>query len=308
MSDQTLKRTVGFIGLGAMGSAMVRRIAEAGYRLKVLDADTERACSLASELGATLAATPASLAQDCEIIVTMLPTSAIVEDVLFGENGAGYALQPGATFIEMSSGTPSQTVEMAARMAELGATLVDAPVSGGVARARVGDLAIMFGGNDDTYAKAEPVLRTMGSSIVRTGAVGSAHAMKALNNLVSAGGFLIGAEALLIGTRFGLDAETMVDVLNASTGMNNSTQKKFKQFVLSRKFDAGFGLDLMVKDIGIAMGIADKTETGAPFAALCRQLWSGAQKHLGPGHDHTEMVKFSELLAGSPITLAREGK
>ncbi|CAH1649718.1 NAD(P)-dependent oxidoreductase [Chelatococcus asaccharovorans] len=308
LSEQTLKPTVGFIGLGAMGSAMVKRIAEGGYRLKVLDVDTERAGRLARELGASLAATPADLAQDCDVVITMLPTSAIVEDVLFGTNGAGDALQPGAIFIEMSSGAPAQTVEMATRIAKLGATLVDAPVSGGVARARVGDLAIMFGGSDQAYAQAEPVLRTMGSSIVRTGAVGSAHAMKALNNLVSAGGFLIGAEALLIGTRFGLDAETMVDVLNASTGMNNSTQKKFKQFVLSRKFDAGFGLDLMVKDIGIALGIADKTETGAPFAALCRQLWSGAQKHLGPGHDHTEMVKFSELLAGSPITPAAGGK
>ena len=128
-----------------------------------------------------------------------------------------------------------------------------------------------------------------------------AHAMKALNNLVSAGGFLIGIEALLIGQRFGLDPALMVDVLNVSTGMNNSTQKKFKQFVLSRKFDAGFGLDLMVKDLGIALGVANATGTPAPFAGLCRDLWAGAQKALGPGQDHTAMAKFSELVAGATL-------
>ncbi len=114
--------------------------------------------------------------------------------------------------------------------------MIDAPVSGGVPRARTGQLAIMVGGEDDVVAKVEAVLKPMGPSILRTGGVGSAHAMKALNNLVSAGGFLIGIEALLIGQRFGLDPALMVDVLNASTGMNNSTQKKFKQFVLSRSF------------------------------------------------------------------------
>ena len=168
----------------------------------------------------------------------------------------------------------------------------------------------MVGGDDEAYAKAEPVLKTMGSSIIRTGPVGSAHAMKALNNLVSAGGFLIGIEALLIGARFGLDPALMVDVLNVSTGMNNSTQKKFKQFVLSRKFDAGFSLDLMVKDLGIALGVAEATDTTAPFSSLCRQMWSGAQTVLGTGQDHTAVARFSEMLAGTELTnnkLRKEG-
>src|SRR5690606_18013258 len=124
---------------------------------------------------------------------------------------------------------------------------------------------------------------------------------KALNNLVSSGGFLIGIEALLIGSRFGIDPETMVDILNLSTGMNNSTQKKFKQFVLSRKFDSGFTLGLMVKDLSIALGIAHDHDVNAPFAGLCRDLWAGASAVLGPQADHTAMARMSEKLAGREI-------
>jgi len=142
----------------------------------------------------------------------------------------------------------------------------------------------------------------MGNAIQHTGDVGSAHAMKALNNLVSAGGFLIGIEALLIGKRFGLDPDKMVDVLNASTGMNNSTQKKFKQFVLSGKYNSGFGLDLMVKDLSIALGIAKDTGTPAPFSSMCRELSAACAQMLGPGQDHTALAQLSERLAGIELS------
>jgi 3-hydroxyisobutyrate dehydrogenase len=125
--------------------------------------------------------------------------------------------------------------------------------------------------------------------------------MKALNNLVSAGGFLIGIEALLIGSRFGLDPSVMVDVLNAATGMNNSTQKKFKQFVLSRSFAAGFSLDLLVKDLSIALQVGRETATATPLAALCKEMVVGAASMLGPGADHTEVAKLCERLAGSEL-------
>jgi 3-hydroxyisobutyrate dehydrogenase len=113
--------------------------------------------------------------------------------------------------------------------------------------------------------------------------------------------FLIGIEALLIGQQFGLDPALMVDVLNASTGMNNSTQKKFKQFVLSRKFDSGFGLDLMVKDLSIALEVGRDTATATPFSSLCRALWADALQELGAGQDHTAVAKFSEKLARAEL-------
>lgn len=292
---------IGFIGLGAMGEPMAARIAAAGFRLTVHDADAARTQRIAAAIGAGAARTPAEAAAASDILVTMLPSSAVVETVLDGPDGALAGLASGSLVVEMSSGVPDTTRLLAGRAAERGIALIDAPVSGGVARAKTGELAIMAGGDAAAIDRAQPLLAAMGSSVIRTGVIGSAHAMKALNNLVSAGGFLIGIEALLIGQKFGLDPALMVDVLNVSTGMNNSTQKKFKQYVLSRRFDAGFGLDLMVKDLGIALGVAEATSTPAPFAGLCKDIWAGAQKVLGPGQDHTAVAKFSELVAGATL-------
>ena len=230
-------------------------------------------------------------------MVTMLPTSDHVADVIAQTRPR---LRPGTLVIEMSSGVPSVTQALAADLATYGVALVDCPVSGGVARARTGELAIMAGGAAGEVRRAEPVLAAIGTSVHHCGGVGAGQAMKALNNLVSAGGFLIGIEALLIGQKFGLDPALMVDVLNASSGMNNSTQRKFKQFVLSRRFDSGFGLDLMVKDLAIALEVGDGTP--APFAELCRELWTSAADLLGPGQDHTAVARLSESLAGAELT------
>jgi len=228
----------------------------------------------------------------------MLPTSADVAEVL---RQAAAALRPGTLVIEMSSGVPAVTQALAADLAGRGVGLIDCPVSGGAARARTGELAIMAGGDAGELRRAEPLLRAMSTSVHHCGGVGAGQAMKALNNLVSAGGFLIGVEALLIGQQFGLDPAVMVDVLNSATGMNNSTQRKFKQFVLSRRFDSGFGLDLMVKDLSIALEIGRDTRTPTPFAALCRELWSSAAARLGPGQDHTAAARLSEQLAGTEL-------
>ena len=296
------KQTIGFIGLGSMGWPMASLLHKAGYPLQVIDASAERAQAFAKEIGGTVAASNRALASVCDIIVTILPTSAIVDSVLNGPDGVIAGLRPGAVVVDMTSGVPTVTRTLAEQVAAAKGNLVDAPVSGGVPRAKTGELAIMFGGSAELLERVRPVLSCMGTSITHTGDVGSAHAMKALNNLVSAGGFLIGIEALLIGKRFGLDPAAMVDVLNSSTGMNNSTQKKFKQFVLSGKYNAGFGLDLMVKDLSIALGIGKDTNTPTPFASLCREMWAASAAMLGPGQDHTAVAKLSEKLAGTTLS------
>ncbi len=296
------KQTIGFIGLGSMGWPMASLLHKAGYPLLVIDASAERAQKFAKEIGGTVASSNRALAQGADVIVTILPTSAIVDSVLNGPEGVIAGLRPDAVIVEMSSGVPTITRTLADQVAAAKGHLVDAPVSGGVPRAITGELAIMFGGSTALLERVRPVLECMGNAITHTGDVGSAHAMKALNNLVSAGGFLIGVEALLIGKRFGLDPAAMVDVLNASTGMNNSTQKKFKQFVLSGKYNAGFGLDLMVKDLSIALGIGKDTNTPTPFASLCREMWAASAAMLGPGQDHTAVAKMSEKLAGSTLS------
>ena len=296
------KSTIGFVGIGSMGWPMAALLHKAGYPLQIVDASAERAQVFTKEIGGTVAASNRALAAASDLIITILPTSAIVQAVLEGTNGVLAGLRKDAVVVEMSSGVPTITRSLAEQVAAAGAHMVDAPVSGGVPRAKTGELAIMFGGSEAILERVRPVLSCMGTSITRTGDVGSAHAMKALNNLVSAGGFLIGVEALMIGKRFGLDPSAMVDVLNSSTGMNNSTQKKFKQFVLSGQYNAGFGLDLMVKDLSIALEIGRDTNTPTPFSALCREMWASCAAMLGPGQDHTAIAKLTETLAGDTLS------
>ncbi|CAN7356100.1 NAD(P)-dependent oxidoreductase [Bosea sp. LjRoot9] len=299
MSAGTPIRRVGFIGIGNMGWPMAANLHKAGFEIAVCDAVAGHATRFANEVGGRAATDPADAAQGVDAVVTILPTSKHVESVVQSMRGS---LPRGALLIEMSSGIPLVTRRLADLLSPDGIEVVDAPVSGGVSRARSGELAIMAGGAATVLDRAEPVLRAMSTTIHRVGAVGAGQAMKALNNLVSAGGFLVGIEALLIGQKFGLDPALMVDVLNASTGMNNSTQKKFKQFVLSRRFDSGFGLDLMVKDLTIALDVGRGTDTPTPFAALCRELAASAAALLGPGQDHTALAQLSERLAGTALS------
>jgi 3-hydroxyisobutyrate dehydrogenase len=297
-----MARTVGFVGVGNMGWPMAACLVKAGFSVLVNDSRREVANNFVQQVGGSAPDSLRQLAEASEVVVTMLPTSTIVERVLTdGDDNIFAGMKPGTIIIEMSSGVPSVTQLLAEKVASLGGTLIDAPVSGGVPRAKTGQLAIMVGGDSATIDRAMPVLSAMGTSVLRTGAVGSGQAMKALNNLVSTGGFLIGIEALLIGQRFGLDPGVMTDVLNAATGMNNSTQKKFRQFVLSRKFDAGFTMGLLAKDLSIALQVGRETGTAAPLSALVNEMIVSSLSKFGPDADHTEMARLCELLAGSEL-------
>ena len=298
----TDKPTVGFVGVGNMGWPMAACLVNAGFTVNVADARQEVANNFVQQIGGTAPDTLAQLAGASDVIVTMLPTSAIVERVLSaGDDNIFAGMKPGTVIIEMSSGVPSHTQALAEKVAALGGVMIDAPVSGGVPRAKTGQLAIMVGGDAAVIERMMPVLSAMGTSVLRAGDVGAGQAVKALNNMVSTGGFLIGIEALLVGQRFGLDAGVVTDVLNAATGMNNSTQKKFRQFVLSRKFDAGFTMGLLAKDLSIAMQIARETGTPSPLSALVREMIVSAEALYGPGSDHTEMAKWVERLVGDEL-------
>jgi 3-hydroxyisobutyrate dehydrogenase len=277
---------------------MAANLVKAGFEVTACDVVPGRADAFAAETGARAAASPADAASGTDALVIIVPTSKQVAEAV---DAAAPSLATGMLVIDMTSGQPGRTREIAAGLAARGVAMIDCPVSGGVPRAKTGQLAIMAGGEEADLDRADAVLKAMGTSIHRCGPIGAGQAMKALNNLVSAGGYLIGIEALLIGQRFGLDPAKMVDVLNASTGMNNSTQKKFKEYVLSRRFDAGFGLDLMVKDLSIALEVGRETTTPTPFAALCREMWASAAALLGPGQDHTAVAKLSEQMSGTVL-------
>jgi 3-hydroxyisobutyrate dehydrogenase len=296
------KPTVGFIGVGNMGWPMAASLVKAGFPVLINDSRREVANNFVQQHGGTAPDTLQQLAAGSDVIVTMLPTSVIVEHVLNGGDDNVFAgMKAGTIVIEMSSGVPSVTQRLAQEVAALGGHLIDGPVSGGVPRAKTGELAIMVGGDAAIVDRAMPVLSAMGTSVLRTGGVGSGQAMKALNNLVSTGGFLIGIEALLIGQRFGLDPAVMTDVLNAATGMNNSTQKKFRQFVLSRGFNAGFTMGLLAKDLSIALQVGRETGTAAPLSAMVKEMIVSAEAMFGSAADHTEMAKWVEKLVGEEL-------
>ncbi len=295
---------VGFIGLGRMGRPMAARLVDAGFAVTGFDIDQVAAARFAAESGAPTAASLAGLGGHTDVVITMLPNGSVVRDALLGTAaapGVVDALAPGSVVIDMSSSAPTGTRRLGEILTARSIDFLDAPVSGGVPRAKAGALAIMAGGERGTIERCRPLFEAMGQQIFATGPLGSGHAMKALNNLVSAAGLLASAEALLIGRRFGLDPEAMIDVFNASTARNNSTENKFRQFVFSRRFSSGFALELMVKDLAIALDLADATHTPASFSALCRELWSKAEAALAAGADHTAVVQWLETLAGTTL-------
>jgi 3-hydroxyisobutyrate dehydrogenase len=286
---------VGFIGLGMMGLPMSRCLVARG--LRVLACDTSDAARAALADGApegsvAFAPDPAAVAAGAEIVVLMLPNSRIVAQVMEGPRGLLAAARPGLLVIDMGSSEPGETRRLAGLLAERGATLVDAPVSGSVAKAKTGTLAIMVGGDDAAFARAEPVLRAMGEAIIRTGEVGSAHAMKALNNFVYAAGLLATAEALRMGEALGLDLGILTDVMNASSGRNIATETKARQEIISGRYAGGFQLGLMRKDLDTAGSIAAETGVAASLLALCRERWAEAVAALGPSVDNTAIHKM----------------
>jgi 3-hydroxyisobutyrate dehydrogenase len=283
---------VGFIGIGNMGCPMSANIAKAGHDLTVYDVAPGRAVRFAAEHNARAASSVAEIAAS-EFVITMLPTGQIVRDALLAdENGAfAKALRPGALVIDMSSSDPVGTRALGASLARYGAILIDAPVSGAVPRAKTGTLAIMIGGNDkDAIARAKPLLSSMGDRLFETGPLGSGHAMKALNNYIAAAGYTAVVEGLLIGQRFGLDQATMVDILNASTGRNFTTEFMIKEHVLGRKWATGFALGLMAKDVKIAADLGQAVHLDAPMSRLIRDRWALARERLGATRDTSEAL------------------
>lgn len=289
--------TVGFVGLGNMGRPMAANLAHAGIDLIVHDAEASRATAFAKEFGVRAADGLVDLGQAADIVVTMLPTGAIVRSVLLEQDGGALAkaLGHGALLIDMSSSEPIGTRALGEALAAHGITLVDAPVSGGVAKAEDGTLAIMIGGDDEAaVARAEPVLSTMGDRLFRAGPLGTGHAVKALNNFIAAASFTAAAEALIIGQRFGLDPERLVEIVNNSTGRSFNTEIPIKEHVLPRSFATGFQLGLMAKDVGIAGDFGEAMAVDAPLSRMLRTIWADARDAIGGEQDFTAAVTHWE--------------
>lgn len=297
MSGATGK--IGFVGIGAMGTPMAANLAKAGYKLVIYDIDSRRAAEFVSTHEVEVAGNLSDLGLQCSTIITMLPDDKAVRKALCGEkenvqNCALANLKTGATVIDMSSSSPVSTRELGALFEARGIRFIDAPVSGGVKRAITGELAIMVGGDARVMEDCRPILEKLGNQIFYAGPLGAGHAIKALNNYVSAAGLVAACEAVIVGKRFGLDPGVIVDILNASSGMNNTTKVKMKQFMLSGAFNAGFTIGLMAKDLRTAAEVARAVGGPSRLAEHCAGTWNEAEQALGYASDHTAIYRLLE--------------
>lgn len=288
---------IGFVGLGQMGTPMSARLVRAGYAVQGYDVSADRCAALEAAGGRPVGAA-ADVTVGATAVILMLPNSDIVSEVLL-QHGLLTAMSAGSLVIDMSSSEPDVTRQLAARTAEAGAALVDAPVSGGVRGAKAGTLTIMFGGTDEQFARCQGLLAAMGKSLVHAGGVGAGHALKALNNLLSASHFAATSEAISIGRRFGLDPRVMLDAINGSSGKNWSSEFKFPTYVLPESYTSGFALRLLVKDAAIAVNLARHVGQPAAHAEATLRLWQQAAEALPAEADHTEIAPWVASLPGA---------
>jgi len=282
-----------------MGRPMASRLAGAGFTLRVFDLSQKAVSDFVGTHPTALATASAkAAAQGADALITMLPDGkAVRQAVLEGRDAAAEGLGAGALVMDMSSSNPVDTQKLARDLAAKGLALLDAPVAGGGKRAVDGSLSIMVGGAAADLERARPVFAAMGRTITLCGPAGAGHALKALNNYLSAAGVVAMCEALIVGEAFGLDPGTMIDVFNTSTGKSNATEVKGRQFVVSKSFAAGFTTALMAKDLRTAGELASHLELNMPNLQQAAAYWTAADGTLGKGADHTEVFRYAERLA-----------
>ncbi len=295
---------VGFIGLGVMGTPMVSHIYKAGHRVTLHDLDMASARALADN---SAKAPPLRIRRwrsrsRSDIVITMLPNGDVVQRVVFGDNGLAAGLKRGALLLDTSSSEPWLTRQTASRLNEQGVTMLDAPVSGAQWGAEAANLVFMVGGSAADLERVRPLLDCMGKSIFHLGPQGAGHAMKCINNLITAVTLSATAEGLVMGKASGLDPQEMLKVMNASTSMSWISQTHIESRILSRKFDDPFKLELMLKDMGIANALGRDAKVSAPLSALAHQLWQAASRAAGAGASISELVRWIEEQNGTEIT------
>jgi 3-hydroxyisobutyrate dehydrogenase-like beta-hydroxyacid dehydrogenase len=294
---------VGFVGLGAMGGRMAARLLAAGHALVVCDTDTD-AVTRAREAGATAVATPREVADTAAVVMVSLPRPAIVQEVALGADGlvGGSAIE---VYVDLSTTGVATAQTVSEGLAAQDVAAVDAPVSGGPAGAEAGRLTLMVSGPDAAVSRARPLLDAFAGNVFVVGdAAGQGQAAKVINNLMSACSIAITAEAMVLGVRAGLDPATLLDVIHVSSGANNAASDKFPKQVLTRAFAHGFRLDLMAKDVHLALDEARRRGVPMVLGSTVEELWGLADATGDAGRDCTEIVRMFEAWGGAEITPA----
>jgi len=295
--------SIGFVGVGRMGSRMAARLMNAGYALTIYDTNHEALAPLVAR-GAKKAGSPAAVASAAEIVLASVPTPPIVYALALGSDGLveGKSIK---VFIDVSTTGATVAKAVAEGLAAKGIAAADAPVSGGITGAEKGTLAVMLSCPEKILLTVKPILEVLGKVFVVGTEPGQGQTMKLLNNLLSASAMAITSEALAMGVKAGLDPSLIVDVFNAGTARNSATQDKMKQHVISRSFRYGFGLGLLNKDIRLCMAEADALGVPMMVGSAVRQLLSIATATEGPEADMTAIARTVEAWAGVEIGQAR---
>jgi 3-hydroxyisobutyrate dehydrogenase-like beta-hydroxyacid dehydrogenase len=293
------KQSIGFVGVGRMGGPMVRRLLEAGFDLTIYDTSEAVVAPLVA-LGAKRAASPAQVASAAEIVLASLPTPPIVQTVALGPNGIGEGTKV-KIFIDVSTTGSTVAARVAEALAAKGIVAVDSPVSGGIAGAEKGTLAVMVSCPQETYDKVKPVLEVIGKLFYVGTRPGQGQTMKLLNNLLSGTAMAISSEAVVMGVKAGLDPQQIMDVINAGSGRNSATQDKIPRCVIPRTFDFGFALSLLNKDIRLCLEEAEALGVPMIVGTAVRQLLAVTIATEGPNADLTDTVKTVERWAGVTV-------
>ena len=294
--------TVGFVGIGKMGTPMSRNLRRGDYAVVAYDTRPDNVEALRDD-GVQGAESLADLAKRVDVVITMLPDSDVVDAVVDGPDGISTHLDKGKLIIDMSSSYPTRTRTLASRVEEKGLHLIGAPVSGGVVGAEAATLAIMPGGPKEIVNAAMPVFETLGKTIVHIDeAPESGHAMKCVNNFLSATALLSSMEAMVLATKLGLDPEKALRVFNGGSGMNSATKDKWPRFLLPRDFTCGFSTGLMHKDLSMGSDLARENGVATFYLNHARQIYGlGLQKY-GPDSDQTELLQMFEEWSGQQVS------
>ena len=298
------RQRVGFIGLGTMGKPMAKRVLQGGFPLTVCDVVPAPVQELV-KLGAAAADTPKDVAAASEVIITMLPNSPHVQEVVLGKNGVIEGLRHGGILIDMSTIEPAVTRKVAAEVAARGGRMIDAPVGKSSSAAADGTLTIMVGGDPAILEEVRPILATMGTSIFHCGDIGAGAMVKLVNNLMASVIIAAVSEGLVLGVKGGVKPETMLQVIGTSGAASFHLNNTFPKQVLSGNLQPGFMMDLMHKDLTLITSTASHLGVPLPVTNLCRELATMArQKGLGK-LDWTSLISLYEEWAGVEVRLER---
>ncbi|WP_429504981.1 NAD(P)-dependent oxidoreductase [Paraburkholderia youngii] len=284
-------KTVGVIGLGNMGRGMALSLKRGGYNVLGFDAAPGVAEKLQEE-GVQARASIADITRDSDVLILSLPTSDIVEKVVLGGGGVAVSAKPGLIVVDTTTADPNSTRKVAAALREVKVGLVDGPVSGGPKGAATATMTMVLGGSDEDVAAVEPILAVMSAKRVHVGPVGAGHVTKIINNLLTGVHLLATSEAIRAAEAVGVNPEKLVEALNGGSGRNSSTLTNYPTWIFNGKFDSGFTMKLMRKDIRLAMDLLRSVDAVAPIANETGRLWAKSAESIGDAEDFNRIVQF----------------